>query len=662
MGFFDPFGGAADVGELKSDLSSVKSDVETHTNNNDIHVTASDKSNWNSKLDKNQGTENSGKVLGTNANGEVIPLNGYGFEYDEETKMLKYGTDPTSNLNQGIGLDDTLSKKGYAADAGAVGELKGDLTYSNKGLQTFKGFGNFQHYGLKTDGSFLTSQKYRVSNNDPMTFDRPLTVYVSNGFKWGYLFFYGGTATWKGWYTAPATIPKGTSFVVQIARVTENYSEIANVDEFLSAVTFENAVANNVDRINPQLPKTFVSSDFIRGSWENGHVNNWNKRLCTALYHVTQGNKFLYSVGKGLDVSIAIFNDDMSTQYFSGWMTPTGENEYEFTNDGLFALQIRKTISEDITPSEYSGDCKLFYGIVDSVENRLENAEDSIAEINSIIRTGTKPYSYVGERIPSRINYFDVSKILTMSYSGTTATSQDIECFDDYLFVSFSGTEQIKVYSLSTHSLIASIEVEVQHGTGMQFSNEYYDPNDPFPLLYVGGWASNQTNVIRITNDNDVWGATIIRKLIIPNTEGYYLAPSIDADHNTLYAYGYSINSNQAVSGNSMKLIKADLSNLTDNGDGTYTPKILSSVENPYVGVTQGRKFFGGNLYVGFSNNGTPHNARLVAIDATSGDVKTDVSMSGVTTSENEGVCYQIVDSEIIWYYSDYYNVFKVLF
>lgn len=95
------------------DDSQIKSDVNTLTEN---------------KLDKNQGTENSGKVLGTNANGEVIPLNGYGFEYDEETKMLKYGTDPTSNLNQGIGLDDTLSKRGYAADAGAVGELKEDLT------------------------------------------------------------------------------------------------------------------------------------------------------------------------------------------------------------------------------------------------------------------------------------------------------------------------------------------------------------------------------------------------------------------------------------------------------------------------------------------------------------------------------------------------------
>ena len=127
--------------------------VETHINNNDIHVTASDKSNWDSKLDKNQGTENSGKVLGTNANGEVIPLNGYGFEYDEETKMLKYGTDPTSNLNQGIGLDDTLSKRGYAADAGAVGELKGDLSELTNQL----------------DSSILTQGKYIAPSGSEIT-------------------------------------------------------------------------------------------------------------------------------------------------------------------------------------------------------------------------------------------------------------------------------------------------------------------------------------------------------------------------------------------------------------------------------------------------------------------------------------------------------------
>ena len=105
----------------------IKEKIAEHTNNTNIHVTAVDKNNWDNKFDSNQGTSNAGKLLGTNSSGDVVTISGYGFEYNEETKMLEYGTDPTTNLNQGIGLDDTLSKKGYAAEASAVGELKSDL-------------------------------------------------------------------------------------------------------------------------------------------------------------------------------------------------------------------------------------------------------------------------------------------------------------------------------------------------------------------------------------------------------------------------------------------------------------------------------------------------------------------------------------------------------
>ena len=137
------------------DDSQIKSDVNTLTEN---------------KLDKNQGTENSGKVLGTNANGEVIPLNGYGFEYNEETGMLEYGTDPTSNLNQGIGLDDTLSKKGYAADAGAVGELKEDIdNIYSKYLSIKDEFENVEWlcgYSFYADSPYVhTDDRYFVNKN-----------------------------------------------------------------------------------------------------------------------------------------------------------------------------------------------------------------------------------------------------------------------------------------------------------------------------------------------------------------------------------------------------------------------------------------------------------------------------------------------------------------
>lgn len=84
------------------------------------------------KLDKNQGTENSGKIAGIDESGDIVPMIPQGVTYNEETQCLEYGVDEKINLNVGIQLDDTLSKVGYAADAAKVGELKGDLTLINE--------------------------------------------------------------------------------------------------------------------------------------------------------------------------------------------------------------------------------------------------------------------------------------------------------------------------------------------------------------------------------------------------------------------------------------------------------------------------------------------------------------------------------------------------
>ena len=84
------------------------------------------------KLDKNQGSENSGKIAGINESGDIVPMFPVGVEYNSETNCLEFGTDQKMKLNQGIGLDSSLTKTGYAADAGVVGEvtnlLKEDFT------------------------------------------------------------------------------------------------------------------------------------------------------------------------------------------------------------------------------------------------------------------------------------------------------------------------------------------------------------------------------------------------------------------------------------------------------------------------------------------------------------------------------------------------------
>ena len=93
------------------------------------------------KLDKNQGVNNSGKIAGINESGDIVPMFPMGVEYNEDTNCLEFGADKKLNLNAGIQLDDTLSEKGYAADAASVGELKGDIgkkvdKIEGKGLST----------------------------------------------------------------------------------------------------------------------------------------------------------------------------------------------------------------------------------------------------------------------------------------------------------------------------------------------------------------------------------------------------------------------------------------------------------------------------------------------------------------------------------------------
>lgn len=82
------------------------------------------------KLDKNQGSENSGKIAGINEAGDIVPMFPIGVEYNSETNCLEFGSDQKMELNQGIGLDSSLTKTGYAADAGVVGEVTNSLKES----------------------------------------------------------------------------------------------------------------------------------------------------------------------------------------------------------------------------------------------------------------------------------------------------------------------------------------------------------------------------------------------------------------------------------------------------------------------------------------------------------------------------------------------------
>jgi len=158
--------------------------------------------------------------------------------------------------------------------------LRNGLILSTYGIQTFQPYTSFHHYGLH-DTEYNVGIKYRVSSIVPIKFDMDIKVHVKDGFKWGYIPFENGEAgNWSNWKITDVIISANTEFIIQIARVDENYSEIADVDEFTSALTFNTIIKdeieilsnkaytfeNNIKRINN------LDYDLMNGvEWELGY-------------------------------------------------------------------------------------------------------------------------------------------------------------------------------------------------------------------------------------------------------------------------------------------------------------------------------------------------------------------------------------------------------
>ena len=117
------------------------------------------------KLNKNQGSENSGKIAGINESGDIVPMFPVSVDYNEETNCLEFGSDQKMELNKGINLDSTLTKTGYAADAGVVGEVTNSLKedISNKITKFYASSQGETHLADSDNGKIMDMMLYGKS-------------------------------------------------------------------------------------------------------------------------------------------------------------------------------------------------------------------------------------------------------------------------------------------------------------------------------------------------------------------------------------------------------------------------------------------------------------------------------------------------------------------
>lgn len=140
------------------------------------------------KLNKNQGAANSGKIVGINDSGDIVPMFSQGLTYNEDTQCLEFGADEKLNLNSGIQLDETLSKTGYAADAAKVGEtvseLKSDLadiTYTIYPTNIYDQTVALNGERLQSNGNTYKTSDYFTSGYIDVSFVGNVTLFFGTG-------------------------------------------------------------------------------------------------------------------------------------------------------------------------------------------------------------------------------------------------------------------------------------------------------------------------------------------------------------------------------------------------------------------------------------------------------------------------------------------------
>lgn len=258
----------------------------------------------------------------------------------------------------------------------------------------------------------------------------------------------------------------------------------------------------------------------------------------------------------------------------------------------------------------------------------------------------TRAYDINGEIVfGGEVDYDAYVKESTFNLS--VLNCQGIELYNDVLFqFRASGSSVVDTVCLFDYATKSDINrnmgIKSDHGDSASFSKEFYAVGDEFPLLYVtADTTPAKIYVDRVTRS----GATLIKTLVFPQSAGYYGAGAFDFDNDICYLLSYKQNSYASDNdgANTTVVTVWDLSNLTDNGDGTHTPAYIRQFERPFIYVMQGLAYKDGMIWVASGYGG--RQSYIYAISATDGELMHTIDLN--TTTEVEGMTF-ISDTKML--------------
>ena len=271
----------------------------------------------------------------------------------------------------------------------------------------------------------------------------------------------------------------------------------------------------------------------------------------------------------------------------------------------------------------------------------------------------TSIYDYAGQYINSGYDVdgnvmfqacdYDTYTISTL-YTINVTNCQSIAIDNDVLFQLIargsSIHDKVCLFNFADGSdIIRDMAIESDHGNSASFSPTYYDANDEFPLIYVTADTNPaKIYVDRVTRNS----ATLIKTLAFPMSAGYLGSGAYDWNRNLCYLVSYKLNKYLSDEGGTNKVVvsKWDLTTLTDNGNGTYTPSFISQYVRDFIYCMQGITYHDGLIWIASGYTNTEQ--YIYAIDPADGALRHTIHLDD--SIEIEGLQF-VFDSDLHTYY-----------
>lgn len=210
--------------------------------------------------------------------GDVFTSNSYSYTNASNYKyliiMLAYNYSAFTcdfSAKKIIGADKDFEIKGirvYTAEEtdalvdGFASQIAENTTNINAILGETKpidNLGTFATGGISSSsGAYMASYNYRIAMPDTVTIESDIEISIESGFRVYVAYFVDGTLSEKGWITSGTVIESGSVIRIMIAKITEDQSQIADIPEFCSAVSFAPTtsialIKHNVDSLDTEI-------------------------------------------------------------------------------------------------------------------------------------------------------------------------------------------------------------------------------------------------------------------------------------------------------------------------------------------------------------------------------------------------------------------------